>query len=51
MLYVPIFENHFRAVFNIYAHLQSIWLPIQHMYALFERCLPIATYSIYTCTW
>ena len=31
--------------------LQSIWLPIQHMYALFERYLPLATYSIYTCTW
>ena len=23
------FEKHFRAISNIYAHLQSIWLPIQ----------------------
>ena len=45
------FEKHFRAIFNIYAHLQSTWLPIQHMYALFERDFPLATHSIYPCTW
>ena len=45
------FEKYFCATFNIYAYLQSTWLPIQHMYALFERHLPLATYSIYPCTW
>ena len=44
------FEKHFRAIFNIYAHLQSTWLPISHLYALFERdflLLPILSLYIY----
>jgi len=39
------FERHFRAIFSIYAHGQGTRLPIQHMYTLLERCLPLATYS------
>ena len=41
----------FLSIFNIYAHLWSTWLPIQHTYTLFERYSPLATYSIRTCTW
>ena len=31
------FEKHFRAIFYIYAHLQSIWLPIQHTHVHGEQ--------------
>ena len=39
----------------ISCHIFTFWEAfscyIQHMYALFQRYLPIGTYSMYTCTW
>ena len=34
------FEKHFRAIFNIYAHLQSTWLPILYTHVHGEQFTP-----------